>query len=159
MRVGIGYDIHPFDPKRVLVLGGLKIPGAWGLRGRGDGDVLLNAVADALLGAAALGDRSDHFPAGEAEWADTPSAVLLAEVLTKLRAAGLRPAHVDATVIAERPDLGPLREGIRERMATLLDLAPRHLNVKAAWPHGLGALGKGEGVAALVVASLEESAP
>jgi len=159
VRVGIGYDIHPFDPKRVLVLGGVKIPGAWGLRGPGDGDVLLGAVADALLGAAALGDRSDHFPAGEAQGDDVPSAVLLAAVLSKLRESGLRPAHLDATLIEERPDLSTQRAGIRARLGTLLDLTPEHLNVKATAAPGLGGASAGEGVAALGVVSLEEHAP
>ena len=159
MRVGIGYDTYPFDPKRVLVLGGVKIAGAWGLRGPGDGDVLLGAVADALLGAATLGDRSDHFPAGEAQGDEAPSAVLLAAVLTKLRERGLRPAHLDATLIAERPDLSSHRAGIRARLGTLLDLTPEHLNVKATAAHGLGGATAGEGVAALVVVSLEENAP
>ena len=91
MRVGIGYDIHAFDPARTLVLGGVKIEGVWGLKGHSDADVLLHAVADALLGAAALGDLGDHFPDTEPQWKDAPSAVLLTEVLAKVRARGWRP--------------------------------------------------------------------
>ena len=156
MRVGIGYASLPFDPARVLVLGGVKVPGAWGLRGRGDGDAVLHAVADALLGAAALGDLDDHFPADASSWRDAPSAVLLADVIAKLAARALAPAHVDATVICERPDLGPQRAAMRERMGTLLGLDPAHVSVKATLPNGLGALGDGQGIAVMAVASLAE---
>ena len=97
MRVGIGYDVHAFDAGRVLMLGGVKIEGTWGLKGHSDADVLLHAVADALLGAAALGDLGDHFPDTEDRWKDVPSAVLLAEVRTKIRARGWVCANVDAT--------------------------------------------------------------
>lgn len=155
MRVGIGYDIHPFDPGRVLMLGGIKIPGAWGLKGHSDADALLHAVTDALLGAAALGDLGDHFPDDDPQWAEAPSAVLLAEVLAKVEAKGFTPANVDVTVVAERPRLGPHRGVIRERLATLLDLPPSAVNVKATTHEGLGALGRCEGIAALAVVMLE----
>jgi 2-C-methyl-D-erythritol 2,4-cyclodiphosphate synthase len=157
MRVGIGYDVHPFDPTRVLVLGGIKIPGAWGLRGHSDADVCLHAICDALLGAAALGDLGDHFPPGEPEWKDAPSAVLLAEVIAKVEARGLRPAHVDVTVIAERPRIAPHRQAIRERLAALLGLDLDHVSVKATTHEGLGAIGRAEGIAAVAVASLAEA--
>lgn len=156
MRVGIGYASLPFDPAHVLVLGGVKVPGAWGLRGLADGDAVLHAVADALLGAAALGDLEDHFPADEAPWGDAPSAVLLAEVIAKLHVRALVPAHVDATVVCERPDLGPHRAAMRERMGALLGLDLAHVSVKATLPNGLGALGGGQGIAVLAVASLLE---
>lgn len=159
MHVGIGYCILPFEPGRVLVLGGVKVQGAWGLRGRSDGDVVLHAVADALLGAAALGDLGDHFPEDDRQWDDVPSAVLLAEVLARLTARGLAPAHVDVTVVSERPDLGPERGPMRARMAALLAVDPAHVSLKAVSPHGVGALGSGEGIAALAVASLAAAAP
>lgn len=154
MRVGIGYDIHPFDPGRVLVLGGVKIEGAWGLRGHSDADVLLHAVADALLGAAALGDLGDHFPDTDEAWRDAPSAVLLAEVRTKVRARGWVPSHVDATVVAERPRLAPHRPAMRRRIAELLGLQEDAVSVKATTHEGLGALGRAEGIAALAVVTL-----
>ncbi len=157
MRVGIGYDIHAFDPTRVLVLGGVKVPGAWGLRGHSDADVLLHAVADALLGAAALGDLGDHFPDSDPQWADVPSAALLAEVLTKIEAKGLKPAHVDATVVAERPKIAPHRAAIRERLAALTGLDESHVSVKATTNEGLGAVGRAEGIAAMAVVSLVEA--
>ena len=127
MRVGIGYDIHPFDPNRALVLGGVRIDGTWGLRGHSDADALLHAIADAMLGAAALGDLGEHFPDGDPQWRGAPSAVLLGIVLEKVKAAGFSLGHVDATVIAERPRVAPYR---------------------------LGAIGRAEGVAALAVVSL-----
>lgn len=156
MRVGIGYDVHPFEPGRTLVLGGVKVEGSWGLRGHSDADALLHAIGDALLGAAALGDLGEHFPDSDPQWKDVPSAVLLAEILAKLRARGLDVAHVDATVIAERPRLAPYRSAMVERIASLLGLAPDAVNVKATTHEGLGALGRGEGIAAMAVATLRE---
>lgn len=156
MRVGIGYDIHAFDPGRVLMLGGVKIEGAWGLKGHSDADVLLHAVADALLGAAALGDLGEHFPDDDPQWKDVPSAVLLAEVLTKVRAKGFRPVNVDVNVIAERPRLAPHREAIRERLAALLALPVGAVSVKARTNEGLDALGQGKGIAAQAVVLLDD---
>ena len=156
MRVGIGYDIHAFDPGRTLALGGMKVPGAWGLRGHSDADVLLHAVADALLGAAALGDLGDHFPDTDPQWKDVPSAVILTEVLTKVRARGFTLVNVDATVVAERPRLTPHKAQIRERMAFLLGLGVDHVSLKAKTNEGMGTIGRGEGIAAMVVVLLEE---
>ena len=158
MRVGIGHAQHSFDAKRVLMLGGVKVPGAWGLRGRADGDVLLQAIADALLGGAVLGDCNDHFPIEDAAWRDTPSAVLIAEVLARLQAKGLRPAHVDATLVSDRVELDPARGAMRERIASLLGLEDDRVSVKRAGTGGLGALGDGGGMAAWTVVSLTEDA-
>lgn len=157
MRVGIGYASLPFDPARVLVLGGVKVPGAWGLRGRVDGDALLHALADALLGAAALGDLDEQFPADALPWQAAPSAVLLADVVARLETLHLEPAHVDATVVCERPLLAPHRAAMRERIAALLSLDVAHVSVKATRPNGLGALGDGQGIAVMAVASLAEA--
>jgi 2-C-methyl-D-erythritol 2,4-cyclodiphosphate synthase len=157
VRVGLGYDIHPFDPSRVLVLGGVKIEGAWGLRGHSDADVLLHAIADALLGAVALGDLGDHFPDSDPQWKDVPSAVLLAEVVAKVRAKGLVPAQVDSTVVAERPRLAPHRAEIRARIAALLGIDIARVSVKASTNNGIGSLGRAEGIAALAVVTLEEA--
>jgi 2-C-methyl-D-erythritol 2,4-cyclodiphosphate synthase len=154
VRVGIGYDVHPFDPTRSLVLGGVKIEGAWGLRGHSDADVVLHAVADALLGAAALGDLGDHFPDHDLQWKDVPSAVILAEVRLKVRARGWRPGNVDVTVVAERPRIAPHREAMRRRMAEILGIEVDGVSLKATTNEGLGALGRGEGIAALAVATL-----
>ena len=158
MRVGIGYDIHAFDAARVLMLGGVKIEGAWGLKGHSDADVLLHAVGDALLGAAALGDLGEHFPDSDPQWKDVPSAVILSEVLTKVRAKGWAPVNVDVNVIAERPRLAPYREAIRERLAALLGLPVGAVSVKARTNEGLDAIGKGQGIAAQAVVLLDRAA-
>lgn len=155
MRVGQGYDIHAFDPNRVLMLGGVKIPGAWGLRGHSDADVLLHAITDAVLGAAGLGDLGEHFPDTDEQWRGAPSAALLAEVLTKAEARGFRVINVDSTVIAERPRLGPHKQAMRERIAALIGIDVSAVNVKATTHEGLGALGRAEGIAAMAVVLLE----
>lgn len=157
MRVGIGYDIHAFDAARPLVLGGVKVPGSWGLKGHSDADVLLHAIADAMLGAAGLGDLGDHFPDTDPEWKDVPSAVIVAEVLTKIRAKGFVPGNVDATVITERPRLAPYRHAIEARCASLLGLETSDVNVKATTNEALGAIGRGEGMAAMAVVLLKDA--
>jgi len=155
--VGIGYDVHPFDAARPLVLGGVRLDGTWGLRGHSDADVLLHAIGDACLGAAALGDLGDHFPDTDPAWRGAPSAVLLARILELVRGAGFAPHAVDATVVAERPRLAPHREAIRERVASLLGLPIGRVSVKASTNNGLGAIGRAEGIAAMAVVTLEES--
>jgi 2-C-methyl-D-erythritol 2,4-cyclodiphosphate synthase len=155
--VGIGFDAHPFDPNRPLVLGGVRIDGTWGLRGHSDADALLHAVCDACLGAAALGDLGDHFPDDDARWKGTPSAVLLAHVLDLLKGRGLRVAQMDATVVAERPRIAPHRDAIRERLGTLLGIEEGLVSVKATTTNGLGALGRAEGIAAMAIVRLEET--
>jgi 2-C-methyl-D-erythritol 2,4-cyclodiphosphate synthase len=158
VRVGIGWDIHPFDPGRALVLGGVRIDGTWGLRGHSDADALLHAIADAMLGAATLGDLGEHFPDGDPQWRGAPSAVLLGLVLEKVKAAGFSLAHVDVTVIAERPRVAPHREAMRARISEILALPLEHVSVKASSANGLGSIGRAEGVAALAVVSLLDPA-
>jgi 2-C-methyl-D-erythritol 2,4-cyclodiphosphate synthase len=116
--------------------------------------VLLHAVADAILGAVALGDLGDHFPDSDPRWKDVPSAVLVAETVAKARAKGFLPAQVDATVVAERPRLAPHRLAMRERIAALLGLDLANVSVKASSGNGIGALGRGEGIAAMAVVVL-----
>ena len=158
MRVGIGWDVHPFDPGRALVLGGVRIDGTWGLRGHSDADALLHAIADAMLGAATLGDLGEHFPDGDPQWRGAPSAVLLGIVHDKVKAAGFELAHVDVTVIAERPRVAPHRAAMRARIAEILGLALEHVSVKASSANGVGSIGRAEGVAALAVVSLVDAA-
>ena len=122
MRVGIGYDVHPFDPARLLVLGGVKIEGTWGLKGTPTRDVVLHAVADALLGAAALGDLGDHFPDRDPAWKDVALGGDPRRGGRKVRARGYVPGNVDVTVVAERPRIAPYRAAMRERMAEILGL-------------------------------------
>ncbi|MCC7139929.1 MAG: 2-C-methyl-D-erythritol 2,4-cyclodiphosphate synthase [Planctomycetes bacterium] len=159
MRVGIGYDVHPFDPTRPLVVGGVRIEGAWGLRGHSDADVLFHAVGDACLGAATLGDLGEHFPDSDPQWRGAPSSLLLARIVELVRARGYALSSVDATIVAERPKIAPHRTAIRERLAALLGLPLERVSVKASTNNGLGALGRAEGMAALAVVLLEEGAP
>jgi 2-C-methyl-D-erythritol 2,4-cyclodiphosphate synthase len=149
MRVGIGYDSHWLVEGRRLVLGGVEIPHQRGLAGHSDADVLTHAVIDALLGAAGLGDLGSLFPSDEARWRDADSLDLLRVALGNLPGAVL---NVDATVIAEDPPLGPHREEMQRNLTTVLS-AP--VSVKATTNDGLGAIGRGEGIACVAVALIE----
>jgi 2-C-methyl-D-erythritol 2,4-cyclodiphosphate synthase len=154
---GIGYDSHRLAPDRRMILGGVEIPCELGLDGYSDADVLTHAVIDALLGAAGLGDIGEHFPDSDERFRDADSIELLRTVLTRVVAQGLELVNVDATVVMERPRLGPHREAIRERLASVLGLASRRVNVKATTGEGIGFVGRGEGVAALAVVSLRHA--
>ena len=158
MRVGIGHDIHRFEDGRPLVLGGLELPGETGLEGHSDADVLLHAIIDALLGAAALGDIGRHFPTDDPQWKDASSLDLLARTLALLGEAGFAVENVDATVIAEQPRLAPHIPAMRQYIAETLDIAAGRVNVKATTHEGLGPIGRGEGIAAMAVATLREQA-
>lgn len=153
-RTGIGYDIHRFAPGRRCVLGGVEIPHELGLDGHSDADVLLHAIADAILGAAALGDIGQHFPPGDARFRDADSQDLLRESVRLVRAAGWAPTNVDATLLAEAPRIGPHVPLMRQRIAACLGLAPDAVGVKATTNETLGAIGRREGIAALAVATL-----
>jgi 2-C-methyl-D-erythritol 2,4-cyclodiphosphate synthase len=156
--VGIGYDCHRLVPGRRLVLGGVEIEHDLGLAGHSDADVLAHAVIDALLGAAGMGDVGEHFPDTDERYRDADSLRLLDEALERIGAAGLRLVNVDATVIVERPKLGPHKEAIRARLAGTLGLPSERVNVKATTGEGMGFVGRGEGVAALAVATLDFAA-
>jgi 2-C-methyl-D-erythritol 2,4-cyclodiphosphate synthase len=151
---GIGYDCHRFAAGRRLVLGGVEIPSERGLEGHSDADVLTHAVIDALLGAAGLGDIGEHFPDTDPRYRDADSLVLLETVLTTVMVAGFEVENIDSTVIMEAPRLGPHRLEIRERLAMALNMPVGRVNVKATTGEGMGFVGRGEGVAALAVASL-----
>lgn len=154
MRIGIGYDTHRLVEGRPLVLGGVSIPHEKGLAGHSDADVLLHALADALLGAAALGDLGTHFPDTAGEWAGADSLDLLSTVVEEVRAAGYVPHNVDATVILERPKLRPHVSSMRDNIAACLELDCGAVSVKATTNEGLGALGGEEGAAAHAVCSI-----
>ncbi len=156
MRIGIGYDIHRFQEGRPLVLGGLRLPGETGLGGHSDADVVLHAVIDALLGAAGLGDIGQRYPPDDPAYAGADSRRLLAEVGAAVEEAGYRPESVDATVIAERPKLGPHLPRMGQAIGEALGLDPARINVKATTNEGIGAIGRGEGIAAIAVALLSE---
>jgi 2-C-methyl-D-erythritol 2,4-cyclodiphosphate synthase len=156
--VGLGFDSHRLADGRRLVIGGVQIPYERGLDGHSDADVLAHAVIDALLGAAGLGDIGEHFPDTDERWRDADSLELLANVVQSVRAAGLEIVNVDCTVVMEAPKLAPHRPAIRERLAVALELEMTRVNVKASTGEGMGFVGRGEGVAALAVASLREAA-
>jgi 2-C-methyl-D-erythritol 2,4-cyclodiphosphate synthase len=147
-RSGIGYDSHRFAPGRPLILGGVEIPGVErGLSGHSDADVLTHALIDALLGAAGLGDIGQHFPDTDPQWKDADSMDLLRVVVARVGAI----EHVDCTVMMERPKLSPHRDAIRSSLEAALGCT---VNVKATTGEGMGFVGRGEGVAALAVATL-----
>jgi len=152
-RVGQGFDVHRFsgDPGRPLVLGGVTVPGAAGLAGHSDADVLAHAVAEALLGAAGLGDLGRHFPASDPAWAGADSMALLDMVSSMVAAEGLRLVNADCTVVCERPRLAEHTDDMARRLQALLG-AP--VSVKAKRAEGLGALGRVEGIACLAVVLL-----
>jgi 2-C-methyl-D-erythritol 2,4-cyclodiphosphate synthase len=154
-RVGIGYDIHRFAEGRRLLIGGVEFPGDIGLDGHSDADVALHAVADAILGAAGLGDIGDHFPPDDERWRDADSADLLRAVVAMLDGRYWI-GNVDLTVVGERPRIAPRRVDMRARVAEILGINTDRVNVKATTNERLGALGRSEGLAALAVVLLEE---
>jgi len=157
MRVGIGYDVHAFAPGHRLVLGGVDIPFDMGLEGWSDADVLTHAVMDALLGAAALGDIGSHFPPGEPEYENISSLELLEQVQGKLTDNGWRVGNIDATVVVERPKLREYIDLMREHLSRTLGIEVGCISIKASTSEGLGFTGRGEGIAAIAVALLEEA--
>ena len=151
VRTGLGVDTHRLAAGRRLILGGVEVPHDRGLAGHSDADVLAHAVADAVLGAAGLGDIGRWFPDTDPAYEDADSIALLADVVARVRAAGWSVAHVDATVMIERPRLAPHREAIAARLAETLGGS---VSVKATTGEGMGFVGREEGVAALAVATL-----
>jgi 2-C-methyl-D-erythritol 2,4-cyclodiphosphate synthase len=151
---GIGYDSHRLVAGRPLILGGVEIPHELGLDGHSDADVLTHALIDALLGAAGLGDIGEYFPDTEERYRGADSLVLLGSTVTTVIAAGFEIVNVDCTVVMEAPKLGPHRSAIRQRLARALDLPVQRVNVKATTGEGIGFVGRGEGIAAIAIASL-----
>ncbi len=154
-RVGIGYDVHRRAEGRALVLGGERFDVSWGLEGHSDADVLLHAIGDALLGALALGDLGTHFPPGDPRWKDASSLDLLRRIRALLTERSGRIVNVDAAVVAEAPLLAPRRDAMRGNIARALELEISAVSVKATTNEGLGAVGRGEGIAAWAVALVE----
>ena len=153
-RVGQGYDVHALVPGRRLVIGGVEIPFGRGLLGHSDGDVLLHAITDALLGAAALGDIGKLFPDSDDRYRNADSRVLLKAVAERVREAGWRIENIDATVIAEQPKIAPHVDAMRAAIAASCGLEPAAVSVKGKTSEKLGAFGRSEGIAALAVALL-----
>ena len=154
-RIGMGYDVHPLEPGRKLVLGGVNIPFYKGLEGWSDADVLTHAVIDALLGAAALGDIGSNFPQGDQQYKDISSLTLLKKVQVKLAAGGWGVVNIDATVVAEAPLLGNYFGDMRQELSRTLGIPVDKVSIKASSANGLGAIGRGEGMAAYAVAMIE----
>jgi 2-C-methyl-D-erythritol 2,4-cyclodiphosphate synthase len=156
MRIGHGYDVHRLETGRRLVLGGVEVPYEKGLLGHSDADVLLHAVIDALLGAAALGDIGKLFPDTDAQYKDIDSRILLRAAAEKIRAAGYTVGNIDSTVIAQRPKLAPYIEQMRQNIADDLGVELDRVSVKATTEEHLGFTGEGLGIAAHAVALLEQ---
>lgn len=154
MRMGLGFDAHALEEGRKLVLGGVTIEGEVGLAGHSDADVISHSVADALLGAAGLGDLGSMFPDND-EWRGASSLAILAETASALRGAGWAIVNVDVTLIAEAPRIAPHRTEMIERVSSSLGIRAEQVSVKATTTDGLGATGRGEGMAALAIASIE----
>ena len=156
MRIGQGFDAHRFAEGRPLVVGGVRIPHAQGLAAHSDGDVLIHALCDALLGAAGLGDIGGHFPDSSAEFAGIDSRILLRRVVASLEAHGLRLGNADLTLVAQKPRMAPHVPEMRNRLAADLGVEPARVNIKATTTEGMGFTGRGEGIAAFAVTLLEE---
>ena len=156
MRIGYGYDSHRFEPGRRLVLGGVEFPGETGLKGHSDADVLIHAIIDALLGAAALDDIGSHFPDTDPKWKDADSARLLEAVMKEIRTAGYQVANVDVTVICERLKLRPHVELIRERLANVMNVGKGRISVKGKTNEKMDDVGAGIGIEVHAVCLLEE---
>ncbi|HEV3179074.1 MAG TPA: 2-C-methyl-D-erythritol 2,4-cyclodiphosphate synthase [Steroidobacteraceae bacterium] len=154
MRIGCGIDVHAFGPGDFVMLGGVRIAHTRGVVAHSDGDVVLHALCDALLGAAGLGDIGQHFSDADPRWRGADSARFVAEVLAMLRGRGLTVANADLTVIAQAPKIAPHRAAMRRQIARLLALEEERVNIKATTTEGLGFLGRVEGIAAQAVVLL-----
>ncbi len=156
MRIGHGYDVHRFKAGRDLILGGVEIPYEKGLDGHSDADVLLHAIMDALLGAAALGDIGKHFPDTDKKYEGVESIKLLWDVIGMLKEAGYKPINIDSTICAQAPKLAPYIDEMRENIAVACGLKKNAVSVKATTEEGLGFTGSMEGMSATAVCLLEE---
>jgi 2-C-methyl-D-erythritol 2,4-cyclodiphosphate synthase len=155
MRIGQGFDVHQLVLDRRLVLGGVEIPHDRGLEGHSDGDALLHAVADAILGAICAGDLGRHFPSSDERWRGVASGEILSEVVRLMGEAGFKVGNVDATIVAQAPRLAPYQKAMQENLAGLLGAELGQVNVKITSTDHLGAIGRGEGIAGLAVVLLE----
>lgn len=156
MRIGMGYDVHRLTEDRELILGGVEIPFERGLLGHSDADVLLHAIMDALLGAAALGDIGKHFPDTDPAYKGISSILLLEHVGQLLEAEGIKIGNIDATIIAQRPKLAPYIMNMRENIAKALNIDIQQINVKATTEEGLGFTGEGLGIASNAICLVEK---
>ena len=157
IRTGLGYDIHRFTPERPLILGGVPIPSELGLLGHSDADVLLHAICDALLGAAALGDIGRHFPDTDKRFKDASSLIFLERVSHLLNENAFQILNIDSTVVLEQPQIAKFIPEIQTKIAKTLHIEPSQVSVKATTSEGLGALGSGAGCAAYAIATIRDT--
>lgn len=155
MRVGFGYDVHRLAIGRKLIIGGVEIPFDRGLLGHSDADVLCHAVGDALLGAAALGDLGQHFPANDNKFKDISSLILLEKIQNLLLLSNFRIINIDSTIVAEKPQMSPFIELMRANISTSLKIELNQVSIKATTTEGLGFVGTGEGIAAYAICLIE----
>ena len=156
-RSGIGYDAHRLVPERKLILGGVHVPHNYGLKGHSDGDVLLHAVIDSILGAAALGDIGTHFPSSDPELRGVSSISLLGRTKKMVAVEGWEVVFLDATILAEKPRLSPYFDRMKSRISKVLNLGSSDINVKATTTDGLGFIGEEEGIASMAICTLERT--
>jgi 2-C-methyl-D-erythritol 2,4-cyclodiphosphate synthase len=154
-RMGIGYDVHPLTEGRPLILGGVTIPYHQGLAGHSDADCLVHAICDALLGGIAAGDIGRHFPDSDSQYKDVESLLLLQKVVEMVAKKGFRIANIDATIVAQAPQLAPHLPQMEDQIAATVGVEKERVNVKATSTEGLGFAGRGEGIAAYAVALME----
>jgi 2-C-methyl-D-erythritol 2,4-cyclodiphosphate synthase len=157
IRTGIGYDVHRFVTGRPLRLGGVEIPFDRGLEGHSDADVLLHAICDALLGAGAMGDIGQHFPPSDPAYLNANSLDLLSKVRSMLDDAGLDVVNIDASVICEEPKIGPHASAMQLAIASATRIEPTSINIKATTNEGMGFIGRGEGIAAIAIATIQSA--
>lgn len=157
MRIGQGFDVHQLVADRRLVLAGVEIPFERGLEGHSDGDALLHAVSDAILGAIGAGDLGRHFPSSDERWRGVAGGEILTQVVAMMAEAGYAIGNVDATIIAQAPRLAPHQKAMHENLAGLLGVSPVRVNLKVTSTDELGAIGRGEGIAGIAVVLLEEA--
>jgi 2-C-methyl-D-erythritol 4-phosphate cytidylyltransferase/2-C-methyl-D-erythritol 2,4-cyclodiphosphate synthase len=153
-RTGMGFDVHVFAGDGPIMLGGIEVPHSRGLAGHSDADVVLHAITDALLGAAGLGDIGEHFPPSDPQWKGAESAQFLSHATDLIRNRGGTVDHIDCTIVAEEPKIGPHRQMMRARIAEITGLSVDQVSVKATTTEGLGFAGRREGIAAQAVASI-----
>jgi 2-C-methyl-D-erythritol 2,4-cyclodiphosphate synthase len=154
-RVGLGYDVHQLKDNRPLILGGVEIPHEKGLDGHSDADVIMHAICDAILGALGEGDIGSFFPPSDPQWKDAPSKIFLEEAAKQIKKQNGRLINIDAMLIAEAPKISPYIPQMKNNIATALDVSPKDIGIKATTNETMGFVGRGEGMAAHAVASVE----
>jgi 2-C-methyl-D-erythritol 2,4-cyclodiphosphate synthase len=155
-RVGIGFDAHRLVKGRPLIIGGVRIPYDLGLSGHSDADVLIHAIIDGILGALAMGDIGIHFPDDDPAYKDIDSAILLRKVMELVKKEGYRINNLDNTIVAEKPKMTTHIPGMKERLSSILEILPGQINIKATTTEGMGFCGRGEGISAISIVSLEK---